>query len=104
MSEQNLRATIVGNRLGDLSWRLQLLRWSTTVVPPEQIRSLPAERLAVYMPFTWANVVIVESGLWNDGVRKKIETGAQAKIVVAPKGEETKTLLDRVLQEVGAKP
>ena len=99
MESQNLRATLVGlgQKIDDLSFRLQMQSWSTTIVPAQQIRNLKKNRLAVFTPLSWTDVLVISENLWNDGVREKIKVGTGAKIVIFDENETVDGILARII-------
>lgn len=83
MNNSNLRATVIGDRLQNLVDYLQLNLWSTNHISAEQIRNLKPNQTQVFQPLVWADILIIEDALWNDGIKAKIEAVAKMPIIVA---------------------
>jgi NAD-dependent oxidoreductase involved in siderophore biosynthesis len=83
MDKNNLRATVIGDRLGRLVDCLQMNSWSTNHVSTEQIRKLEPKKTQVFQPLVWADILVIEADLWKDGIRAKIESVVRAPIVLA---------------------
>lgn len=83
MNNLNLRATVIGDRLGNLVDCLQLNDWSTNHISAEEIRNLKPNKMRVFQPLVWADILIIEASLWDDGIRAKIEEVAKMPIIVA---------------------
>ena len=83
MSKENLRATVIGDHLDSLVDSLQQSYWSTAHVSATEIRNLKPDKVVMFQPFIWLDVLIIEATLWNDGIRSKIESVVKTPVIVA---------------------